>query len=242
MDSQIIRLASSGADTLLIAAGPKFAALAIRKAYDIDWRPTHFLAQVSAASPKALEAAGLDKAVGVITASSFKSVGDPEWANDPDYLAWLEFMRTDYPHGDVNDGFTFVGYSNAVLFAEVLRRCGDNLTRENLMSVATHLNGVRMPDLLPGITVNTSPTDYEPAQADAAASFRRPSMGVIHGNHSGLERLLGIPRRAPYSTSGHYWASVREIMVAGRSLLNSPGTDPGTRSRPNRLALPHAKP
>jgi branched-chain amino acid transport system substrate-binding protein len=71
-------------------------------------------------------------------------------------------MRTDYPQGDVRDGFTFVGYSNAVFFAEVLRRCGDNLTRENLMNVAAHLNGVRMPDLLPGVTVNTSPTDYEP--------------------------------------------------------------------------------
>jgi len=162
VDSQIIRLASSGADTLLIAAGPKFAALALRKAHDIDWRPTRFLAQVSAASPKALEAAGLDKAVGVITAGSFKSIGDPEWANDPDYLAWQEFMRTDYPQGDVRDGFTFVGYSNAVFFAEVLRRCGDNLTRENLMNVAAHLNGVRMPDLLPGVTINTSPTDYEP--------------------------------------------------------------------------------
>jgi len=162
VDSQIIRLASSGADTLLIAAGPKFAALALRKAYDIDWRPTRFLAQVAAASPKALEAAGLEKAAGVITAGSFKSIGDSEWANDPDYLSWREFMRTDDPQGDAHDGFTFIGYSNAAFFAEVLRRCGDNLTRENLMSVATHLNGVRMPDLLPGITINTSPTDYEP--------------------------------------------------------------------------------
>ena len=71
-------------------------------------------------------------------------------------------MRTYYPQGDVNDAFTFVGYSNAALFAEVLRRCGDDLTRENLMTVATHLHGVRMPALLPGITLNTSPTDYDP--------------------------------------------------------------------------------
>ena len=162
VDSQVITLASSGANTLLLAAGPKFAALAIRKAHDIGWDPIRFLAQVSAASSAALNAAGLDKVVGVITASSFKSIGDPQWANDPDYLAWQAFMRTDYPEGDIRDGFTFVGYSNATLFGEVLRRCGDNLTRDNLMAVASHLRGVRMPALLPGITVNTSPTDYEP--------------------------------------------------------------------------------
>jgi branched-chain amino acid transport system substrate-binding protein len=138
VDSQIIQLQSSGADTLLIAAGPKFAAQAIRKVFDVGWHPTRFLAQVSA-STTVLKTAGLDKAVGVVTATSFKSLGDPQWTDDPEYSAWLAFMRTYYPQGDVNDGFTFVGYSNAVLFADVLRRCGDDLTRENLMAVATHL-------------------------------------------------------------------------------------------------------
>ena len=162
VDSQVITLASSGANILLIAAGPKFAALAIRKAHDIGWHPVRFLAQVSAASQAALNAAGPDKVLGVITASSFKSIDDPQWANDPDYLAWQAFMHTNYPEGDIRDGFTFAGYSNATLFGEVLRRCGDELTRDNLMAVATHLQGVRMPALLPGITVNTSPADYEP--------------------------------------------------------------------------------
>jgi branched-chain amino acid transport system substrate-binding protein len=161
VDSQITTLQSSGADTLLIAAGPKFAAQAIRKAFDIGWHPTRFLAQVS--SPlSALKPAGLDKSVGVISARSFKSVDDPQWANDPEFVTWLAFMRTYYPQGDVGDEFTFVGYANAVLFAEVLRRCDDNLTRENLMAVATHLQGVRMPGLLPGISLSTSPTDYNP--------------------------------------------------------------------------------
>jgi ABC-type branched-subunit amino acid transport system substrate-binding protein len=162
VDSQVVTLASSGANILLIAAGPKFAALAIRKAHDIGWHPVRFLAQVSAASQAALNAAGPDKVLGVITASSFKSTDDPQWANDPDYLAWQAFMHTNYPEGDIRDGFTFAGYSNATLFGEVLRRCGDELTRGNLMAVATHLQGVRMPALLPGITVNTSPADYEP--------------------------------------------------------------------------------
>ena len=161
VDSQIFQFKSSGADTLLIAAGPKFAAQAIRKVFDVGWRPTRFLAEVSA-SPITLKTAGLDKAEGVITATSFKTLGDPQWIGDPEFTAWLAFMRTYDPRGDVNDALTFVGYSNAVLFADVLRRCGDDLTRENLMAVATHLEGVRMPFLLPGITLSTAPTDYNP--------------------------------------------------------------------------------
>jgi len=162
VDSQIVSFRSSGADTLLIAAGPKFAAQAIRRVFDLDWHPTRFVAQVSTSVAAVLAPAGLDKSLGVITATSFKSVGDPQWADDPDYLAYLAFMRTYYPQGDVSDAFAFVGYSNATLFTEVLRRCGDDLTRENLMAVATHLQGVRMPALLPGITLSTSPTDYNP--------------------------------------------------------------------------------
>ena len=162
VDSQIITLRASGADTLLIAASPKFAAQAIRKAFDIGWRPTRFVAQLSSSVTGVLAAAGLDKSEGVMTTTSFKSVGDPQWADDPDYLAWLTFMRRYYPGGDVNSEFAFIGYSNAALFTEVLRRCGDELTRENLMTVATHLQGVRIPSLLPGITLSTSPTDYNP--------------------------------------------------------------------------------
>jgi branched-chain amino acid transport system substrate-binding protein len=161
VDSQIIQLESSGADTLLIAAGPKFAAQAIRKTFDIGWRPRRFLASVSS-SPLVLKAAGLDKAEGVIAATAFKTISDSQWSDDAEYLAWLAFMRTYYPQGDVTDPFTYVGYSNAVLFAEILRRCGNDLTRENLMAVATHLQGVRMPSLLPGITLSTTPTDYNP--------------------------------------------------------------------------------
>jgi branched-chain amino acid transport system substrate-binding protein len=161
VDSQIVMLHSSGADTLLIAAGGKFAAQAIRKTFDIGWHPTRFIAEVSS-SLAVLGAAGLDKSAGVITATSSKSVGDPQWANDPDYLAWRDFMRNYYPEGDAADAFAFVGYSNAVLFAEILRRCGDNLTREDLMAVATHLHAVRMPALLPDVSVTTTPTDYNP--------------------------------------------------------------------------------
>jgi branched-chain amino acid transport system substrate-binding protein len=162
IDSQILTLRSSGADTLLIAASPKFAAQAIRRVAEIGWQPTEFVAQVSSSVTAVLKIAGLDKSVGIMTATSSKSVGDPQWATDPDYLAWVAFMRSYYSNGNINDGLALVGYSNATLFAEVLRRCGDNLTRENLMAVSTHLQGVHLPGLLPGITVNTSPTDYNP--------------------------------------------------------------------------------
>jgi branched-chain amino acid transport system substrate-binding protein len=162
VDSQIVSLRSSGADVFLIAAGPKFAAQAIRKAFDIGWHPTRFVAQLSSSVASVLTSAGLDKSEGVMSITPFKSVGDPQWANDPDYLAWLEFMRAWYPSGDINNNFAFVGYSNAALYAEVLRRCGDDLTRENLMAVATHLHDVRIPALLPGISISTSPTDYDP--------------------------------------------------------------------------------
>lgn len=161
VDQQIIMLQSSGADTLFIAAGPKFAAQAIRKAFDLGWHPTQFLAEVSASSA-VLAPVGPERSEGLIVASSMKSVGDPQWAGDPEYSAWLTFMHAYYPDGDVGDELALVGYSNAVLFAEVLRRCGDDLTRDHLLEVATHLQGVRMPALLPGMTLSTSPTDYNP--------------------------------------------------------------------------------
>lgn len=162
VDSDIVRLRASGADTLLIAANPKFAAQAIRKVAEIGWHPTRFLAQVSASVTSVLAPAGLEQSTGVMTATSSKTVGDPQWNDDPDYRAWLAFMRQHYPGGNIDNGFALVGYSNATLFAEVLRRCGDELTREHLLYVATHLQGVHLPALLPGITVNISPGDYNP--------------------------------------------------------------------------------
>ena len=138
------------------------------------------------ASPITLKTAGLDKAEGVITATSFKTLGDPQWIGDPEFTAWLAFMRTYYPMGDVNDALTFVGYSNAVLFADVLRRCGDDLTRENLMAVATHLEGVRMPFLLPGITLSTSSDRLQSPQANAAAALRWKTLAGVRRYFQGV--------------------------------------------------------
>jgi len=162
VDSQIIALKASGADTLVLATTPKFTAQAIRKTFDIDWHPTRFIAQLSASVTGVLEPAGPERSKGVMAVSILKSASDPQWRDDPEYQVWAAFMRKYYPKGDLADQLTIAGYSYAVLFAEVLRRCGDNLTRENLMKVATHLEGVRLPMLLPGITLNTSPNDYNP--------------------------------------------------------------------------------
>jgi branched-chain amino acid transport system substrate-binding protein len=163
IDSQIITLQTSGADTLLLAATPKFTSQAIRKVFDIGWHPTRFIAEVSA-SLAVLEPLGSERTAGVIAVTASKAVSDPQWKADPDYQAWLTFMHKYDPDGDVTDQFTFAGYSNAVLFADVLRRCGDELTREHLMQLVTHLQEVRVPSLLPGITLNTSPTDYNPVK------------------------------------------------------------------------------
>jgi branched-chain amino acid transport system substrate-binding protein len=162
VDSQVTEMQGSGADVLLDASTLKFAAQTIRKAYDIGWKPLHFLNTPASSIPSTLKPAGLEKAVGLITARYTKSPGDPQWEQDPEYQAYLAFMARYYPAGDVLDQINFAGYSWAYALAYVLKKCGDDITRENLMYQATHLQGVRIPMLLPGITLNTSPTDYRP--------------------------------------------------------------------------------
>ena len=160
IDTQIITLQGSGADVLLDAGTVKFASQAIRKSYDIGWRPLHFLDSPATSIPSTLKPAGLEKAVGLISARYAKVPGDPQWEHDPDYRAYLAFMKRYYPAGDPEDQNNFAGYSWAYALAYVLEKCADDLTRENLLYQATHLNDVRLPILLPGITLNSSPTDY----------------------------------------------------------------------------------
>ena len=162
VDSQIVSLQASGADVLLSAAIPKQAAQAIRKVYDIGWKPMHLMASVETSIPTILRPAGVEKAIGGISALSVKTPGDPRWEHDPDYQAYLTFMKKHYPAGDPLDVFNLAGYSWAYTLAEVLKQCGDDLTRENVMYHASHLKDLHMPGLLPGIALNTSPTDYRP--------------------------------------------------------------------------------
>ena len=160
IDSQIITLQASGADVLLDASSFKFAAQAIRRAYDMGWKPLHFLNSPTTSIPSTLKPAGLEKSIGIISARYAKVPGDPQWENDPDYQAYLAFMKEYYPAGDRDDQTNFAGYSWAYALVYVLEKCGDDLTRENLMYQATHLKDVRIPMLLPGITLNSSPSDY----------------------------------------------------------------------------------
>jgi branched-chain amino acid transport system substrate-binding protein len=161
VDSQIVTLQQSGADTLLDFATPKFAAQAIRKSYEIGWKPLQFLASPANSVEAVLKPAGLDKAVGLMTTQFAKQAADPAWADDQDVKDYLAFYKKYLPNESPND---FIGLSSYIIsegIALVLERCGDDLTRENLLRQATHIEGIRLPMFLPGIEIKNSPEDYE---------------------------------------------------------------------------------
>jgi branched-chain amino acid transport system substrate-binding protein len=164
VDSQIVQLQASGADVFFNITTPKFAAQAIRKAYDIGWKPVHYLNNVSNSVGSVLTPAGLEKAVGVISSAYIKDATDSKWANDKAIAQWREFMKKYYPDGNQADVFNVYGYSVGQTIAQVLRQCGDNLTRENVMRQAANMKGWRPETLLPGITITTSADDFAPIQ------------------------------------------------------------------------------
>ncbi|WP_454618116.1 ABC transporter substrate-binding protein [Bradyrhizobium cenepequi] len=160
IDSQIVRLKSAGADLLFDASTPKFAAQAIKKAADLGWKPVHII-DINASSVGAvLQPAGLENSKGVISVSYIKDPLDPTWKDDAGLKSYLAFMKRYYPEGDANSYFNTYGYSVAQLLVEVLKRCGDNLTRENVLKQAASMKGVAPELYLPGISVNTSSADY----------------------------------------------------------------------------------
>jgi branched-chain amino acid transport system substrate-binding protein len=165
VDSQILQLKSSGADVFFNITTPKFAAQAIRAAYDSGWKPIHYLNNVSNSVGSVLKPAGLEKAVGVITSAYLKDPTDKRWANDPAMKTWREFMAKYNPDGDLSDPFNVYGYTVAATLEHVLKECGDNLTRENVMKQAANLKRFRMDTMLPGITMSTSASDYAPIEA-----------------------------------------------------------------------------
>ena len=160
INSQIITLKASGAGVLFVASSPKFAAQAIRKVFELDWRPTHFLSLTGNSIPAALVPAGVEKSVGIISASPAKDPTDPVWATDKGMQDYLAFMKSYIPDRDPSDLLTLSGYGLAQTMLYILERCGDNLTRDDVMYQATHMHEVEFPMLLPGIKVNTSPTNY----------------------------------------------------------------------------------
>jgi ABC-type branched-subunit amino acid transport system substrate-binding protein len=164
IDSQIISLAGTGADVFMNITTPKFTIQAIRKVSELPWKPLQIIPITSNFVATVLKVAGLDKSVGLVSATQSKSAGDPEWANDAAYLEWLAFMARYYPEGDTTEQLNLVGYSMGFLMTEVLRRCGDDLSPASILKEATNLKNVALPALIPGITVNTSPADYRIVQ------------------------------------------------------------------------------
>jgi branched-chain amino acid transport system substrate-binding protein len=165
VDSQMLQLKSSGADVFFNITTPKFAAQAIRAAYDSGWKPAHYLNNVSNSVGSVLKPAGLEKAVGIITSAYVKDPTDKRWANDAAMKAWRDFMAKYNPDGDLQDPFNVYGYSVAATLEQVLKQAGDNLTRENVMKQAANLKRFRVETLLPGIYIDTSPNDFAPIQA-----------------------------------------------------------------------------
>ena len=164
IDSQVIAMQAAGADVFVNTAIPKFAAQAIRKAAEIQWKPLHILSAVGAFVALTLRPAGLENAIGIISDFYLKDPTDPQWANDAGMKDFLTFMSKDFPDGNKLDASTVVGYSVTQTLLQVLKQCGDDLTRENIMKQAASLKDFRLGLLLPGSLINTSPTDYRVIQ------------------------------------------------------------------------------
>jgi branched-chain amino acid transport system substrate-binding protein len=162
VDSQIVALQGSDADAILIAAIPKFAAQAIRKVYDIGWKPATFLTSVSNSVGTVMKNAGPEKGVGIISAAFAKDPTDPQWQDSQEYKDWLALMQKYNSGASTTDIQAVIGYSQAQLMTSVLKASGDNLTRENVMKQAASIHNLKLPMLLPGITVSTSPDDFGP--------------------------------------------------------------------------------
>jgi branched-chain amino acid transport system substrate-binding protein len=162
IDSQILSLRASGANLMFNVAIPKFAAQAIRKIYDIGWKPIHILNNVSTSVGPVMRPAGPEKSTGIISAAFVKDPTDPQWQDTLEYKEWLAWMKKYNASGNIADVFTVYGYSAAQTMVAVLEQCGNNLTRENLMKQAASVHDLKLPMLLPGITVSTSADDFAP--------------------------------------------------------------------------------
>ena len=171
VDSQIVSLKSSGANVFYNISIPKFAAQAIRKSYDIGWRPLHLLNYVAASIKLVLKPAGLDKSEGIISALFMKDPTNPLWRDDDDVQTWLAWMKKYYPDGDIDEPFNVYPYAVAYTLQHVLEKCGDNLTRENIMKQAASIKDLKVPMLIDGITITTAADDFYPIEELRLARF-----------------------------------------------------------------------
>jgi ABC-type branched-subunit amino acid transport system substrate-binding protein len=171
VDSQIVNLKNSGANVFFNITTPKFAAQAIKKAHDLGWKPVHYLNNVSSSLATVLKPAGLDASKGLITSLYQKEVTDPQWKNDKGFQDWLAWMKKYYPDGSIDDQANAYGYSVAQTMVQVLKQCGNDLSRENIMRQAASIKNLELPMLLPGIKINTSATDFAPIEQEQLARF-----------------------------------------------------------------------
>jgi branched-chain amino acid transport system substrate-binding protein len=189
VDSQIVSLKNSGADVFFNVTTPKFAAQAIKKAHEIGWKPVHLLNNVSNSVGSVLKPAGFEASKDVLSTGYLKDPTDPTWNNDAGKKEWLAFMDKYFPDGDKTSSFTVYGYTVAQTLAQVLKQCGDGLTRANVMKQAANLKNLDLPMLLPGIKINTSATDFYPIEQMQMQKFtgeRWELFGeVISGGGSG---------------------------------------------------------
>jgi len=172
IDGHIVKLKSTNADIFVNIATPKFAAQAIKKMAEIQWKPLHFLNNVSASVGSVIKPAGYENSQDIISAAYLKDASDPQWNNDAGMKEFYAFMKKDFPEGDALDGGTVVGYGVAQTLVQVLKQCGDDLTRENVMKQAASLKDFRTEVLLPGIKINTGPTDFAPISSLQLMKFK----------------------------------------------------------------------
>ncbi|WP_428493485.1 ABC transporter substrate-binding protein [Rhodopila sp.] len=162
IDSQLVSLQAAGVDVLMTVASPKFAAQSIRKVAAMNWKPLHVLTGVSVSVGAVMIPAGPENGVGIISSAYLKDPTDPRWSDDAGMKTWRTFMAKYYPDGDLKDGGNVAGFGLTHTMLTVLKQCGGDFSRANLMKQATNLHDLENPVLLPGIKINTSPTNYRP--------------------------------------------------------------------------------
>ena len=162
IDTHVSILKRAGADIFVFAGAPNIAAKVIRMTADFNWHPVFILDDAAGSIATALRPAGLENSAGVISTSFLKDVNDPAWKDDPAMRGWLSFMDKYYPGGDKDDSSAVYGYAAAETLVQVLKQCGDDLSRENVMRQGTSLRAYQASVVLPGITVSTGPEDYRP--------------------------------------------------------------------------------
>ena len=185
VNSQVVTLKNSGADVVFLAAAPKPAIQAIRKIAELDWKPVRLLASISNSVGAVMKPAGMEIAKGILSAAYLKDPSSPLWKDDPAVKEWEIFMAAYYPEGDRTNTFTAYGYLVAQTMTQVLRQCGDALTRENVMRQAASIKNLELGLLLPGIKINTSPTDYFPVKQMQMTRFNGENIELVGPLYSG---------------------------------------------------------